>query len=168
MFPFISRISLFCGKLSSWLFFAIGCIIFFEVVARYVFVKPTSWVEEMSRFLQIWATYLAAAYVLKTRHLIAIHVVRDHLPESVALLCRLLALIIMAVFSMVAIWYGTDLALDSIRVGRASSTMLGLPMWMSEIAIPIGFLLLLLQVIAEAGELLFAKKSISGEPRGGQ
>ncbi|MEE4166921.1 MAG: TRAP transporter small permease [Desulfocapsaceae bacterium] len=149
MLAFISKISNACGRVAAWLYFAIGCIIIFEVVARYVFIKPTIWVEEMSRFLQIWATYLAAAYVLKHRHLITIQVIRDRLPVPFRIVSEVFSLTIIGVFCLVAIWFGSATVFESIRIGRASSTMLGVPLWMTELAIPIGFSLLLLQVLVE-------------------
>ena len=155
MLAFISKFSSTCGRIAAWLYFAIGCIIIYEIVARYVFIKPTIWVEEMSRFLQIWATYLAAACVLKNRQLIAIHVIRDRLPKYFRIVSEALSLTIIAVFCLVAIWYGSTTVLESIRVGRASSTMLGVPLWMTELAIPIGFSLLFLQVLAEMVQIFY-------------
>jgi TRAP-type C4-dicarboxylate transport system permease small subunit len=151
----ISKISSACGRIAAWLYFAIGCIIIFEIVARYVFLKPTIWVEEMSRFLQIWATYLAAAYVLKNRKLIAITAVRDRLPKHFRIMSEAISLTIIAAFSMVAVWYGSTTVIESIHIGRASSTMLGVPLWMTELAIPVGFSLLFLQVLAELVQLFY-------------
>ena len=145
----INSISSACAKLSAWLFFCIGCIIIYEVVARYVFVKPTIWVEEISRFLQIWATYLAAAHVLKNRQLITIHVVRERMPLPLQRLAETFSLAVIGIFSAVAVWHGTITVLESIRIGRATSTMLSVPLALTEIAIPIGFGLLLLQVVAQ-------------------
>ena len=54
-------------------------MITYEVVARYVFNAPTIWAEEMSRFFQVWAVYLGAAYVLRYRYLIRITLLTDHI-----------------------------------------------------------------------------------------
>jgi len=149
MLQFIDRISSICARLSAWLFFIIGGIIVFEVVARYVFLSPTVWGEEMSRFLQIWATYLAAAYVLHKRKLIAIDVVVTKMAPGLQKILESCALIVIMVFCLVACIYGIEIAAESIRVGRATSTMLAVPSWMTEIAIPIGFGLMFLQALAE-------------------
>ncbi len=149
MFALIDRISDFFGRIAAWLFFLIGGIIVFEVVARYVFLAPTIWGEEMSRFLQIWATYLAAAYVLKNRQLIAIDVVTSKMPDLFRIICESCALLVIALFSLVALIYGIEIAVESIKVGRATSTMLAVPKWMSEISIPIGFGLMLMQTFVE-------------------
>lgn len=149
MLLFVDRISIFFGRVSAWLFFIIGGIIVFEVVARYVFLAPTVWGEEMSRFLQIWATYLAAAYVLHNRQLIAIDVVVQKMPSILRIICECCALLVICIFSLVACYYGLETVIDSIKIGRATSTMLAVPKWMTELAIPIGFGLMLLQAIAE-------------------
>lgn len=149
MFQIIDRISSICARLSAWLFFIIGGIIVFEVVARYVFLSPTIWGEEMSRFLQIWATYLAAAYVLQQRKLIAIDVVINKMPPAVQKLFDSCALVVIMIFCAVASIWGVIIVVDSITVGRATSTMLAVPSWMTEIAIPIGFGLMLIQALAQ-------------------
>ncbi len=146
---FIDTIADFCSKISAWLFFIIGGMIVYEVVARYVFLSPTSWSEEMSRFFQIWATYLAAAAILRQRKLIAIDVFYLKMPRSLQMLCDLLSLAIIGIFSAVACYHGTDIVVDSIRIGRSSSGMLAVPLWLTEIAIPLGFGLLLLQALTE-------------------
>jgi len=149
MLLFIDNLSGFCARLSAWIFFIIGGIIVYEVVARYVFLAPTVWSEEISRFLQIWATYLAAAFILQQRQLIAIDIVVRKLPIKLQIFCECLSLAVIGIFCLVAVVFGLETAIESIRVGRATSTMIAVPLWMTEIAIPIGFGLLLLQVIAE-------------------
>jgi C4-dicarboxylate transporter DctQ subunit len=138
------------------MFFAVGAMITYEVVARYVFLAPTIWAEEMSRFFQIWATYLAAAYVLRHRDLITIDVLLQRLHPRARYGAALCALAVITVFSLVAVYYGMQSMLESIRIGRASSTMLSVPLWMTEVAIPLGFAALLLQALAELGGLLRA------------
>lgn len=149
MFQHIDRVSSLCARLSAWLFFIIGGIIVFEVVARYVFLSPTIWGEEMSRFLQIWATYLAAAFVLQQRKLIAIDVLINKTPPLVQKILEASALLFMMLFCAVACIWGSLIVIDSIMVGRATSTMLAVPSWMTEIAIPIGFGLMFIQAVVE-------------------
>ena len=145
----INQISEFCGKLSAWLFFIIAAMITYEVVARYVFLAPTIWAEEMSQFFQIWATYLAAAYILKHRKLISIDTVVSHFSPKVQWYFDLFAFSFIAIFSAVAVYYGTLILIESIQVGRSTSTMMAVPKWMTESAIPFGFTLLLVQTLAE-------------------
>jgi len=145
----IDRISEAAGRLAAWMFFAIACMITWEVVARYVFLSPTIWAEEMAQFFQIWATYLAAAHVLRKRQLIVIDFFLARMWPALRHAVDILSLLVIALFCLVAIAYGSEILLESIRMGRATSTMLGVPKWMTESAIPVGFGLLLVQTLAE-------------------
>lgn len=153
LWPFIDRVSDILGQVAAWMFFAVGAMITYEVVARYVFLAPTIWAEEMSRFFQIWATYLAAAYVLRHRQLIVIEILTPRLNQPLRRLAQAAALIIIILFCAVAVFYGTQSMMESITLKRASSTMLSVPLWMTELAIPLGFGTLMLQALAELGAL---------------
>lgn len=150
----IDRLSDSLGLLSGWMFFAVGGMIVWEVAARYLFNAPTIWAEEMARFFQLWATYLAAATVLRHRGLIRISIVIDRLGPGARRVAELFSLSAIAAFSALAIWYGWTIAADSLAVGRTSSTMLDVPSWLTEIAVPVGFGLLLMQCLVEIGRLL--------------
>ncbi len=163
MFAFVDRLSELFGRVAAWLFFVIGGMIVFEVVARYVFLSPTIWAEELSRFAQIWATYLAAAYVLKNRHLIRIDIAARKLGPRFRIVSELLTLGVIIAFCAVAIVYGTEIMVDSIVQGRATPTMLSVPMWLTEIAIPLGAALLMIQAIAEAIRLYHTDRRRHGE-----
>jgi len=149
MIKFIDRLSERAGIVSAWMFFAIGMMITYEVVMRKVFNAPTVWADEMARFFQIWAVYLASAYVLKNRQLITVELFSTSLPKFTRRVLDFFSLAIIAIFSGIAIWYGSAIVYESIAQGRHTSTMLGVPKWMTESAIPIAFSLLLAQTIVE-------------------
>lgn len=149
MLRFIERLNDICGKLAAGMFFIIGGMITYEVIARYVFLSPTIWAEELSRFVQIWATYLAAGYILKHRQLIRIELLIGRLGPKLRTGLEVLTLVFIGVFCSVAVYYGIGIVAESVVVGRATSTMLSVPRWMTESAIPVGFGILLLQCIVE-------------------
>ena len=79
---YYNKIVKYSGYLASALFIAIGFIVSYEVIMRYLFNSPTIWVNEVSRFLQIWATYLALTYSFHKRDFIRITVIYDRLNET--------------------------------------------------------------------------------------
>jgi TRAP-type C4-dicarboxylate transport system permease small subunit len=163
----IDQLSDWAGRLSAWLFFAIACMITWEVVARYLFLAPTIWAEEMSQFFQIWATYLAAGWVLKNRQLIVIDFFLVRMWPGMRRVVDIFSLLFIAVFCIVSIYFGMDILLESVRMGRSTSTMLGVPKWMTESAIPVGFLLLLMQVLVELRRQLGRNaRAIAGQDYG--
>ena len=145
----MDRLSGLLARLSAWAFFVVGLMICYEVALRYFFNAPTVWAEEMSRFVQLWATYLAAAWALRHRELIRIGIVTDRLPAAARRWLELFSLLVIAVFSGVAVWYGTWIAWDSVVQSRTTSTMLDVPAVLTEAAIPVGFTLLAAQALRE-------------------
>ena len=166
MLRLIDRLNEVFGWIAAAAFVAIGAMITYEVVMRYVFLAPTVWAEELSRFLQIWATYIAAATVLHHRQLIAITVVVEHLGARGRRVAEAFSLVCILLFCAVAVYYGLIIMADSIRLGRSTPTMLSVPQWMTELAIPLGFMLLGLQALVELIRLPQAPPSALDAERG--
>ena len=158
MFRLIDRVGALLAALAAWMFFAIGGMILWEVFFRYLFTSPTIWAEELARFFQIWALYIAAAALLRQGSMIRIGLLIDQLGPRLRAAAEIFSLAVIAAFSAVACWYGGWIAFDSFEVGRMSGTMLNVPHWMTEIAIPVGFAILLLQALVQIVRVL------SGEP----
>ena len=150
MIKTIDSISEFAGKFAAWLFFAVGFFITYEVFMRHVFTMPTIWVDEVSRIIQIWAAYLAAAYALKHRQMVVIDLVFRDPDTSVRKILDTFALLMVVVFSVVAVYYGFELWLKSTLKGHTTDTYLALPKWFTQASIWVGFGLLLMQSISEA------------------
>lgn len=145
----VDTISELTGKLAAWMFFAVGLFVTFEVVMRYVFTAPTIWVDDVSRYFQIWATYIAGAYVLKHRHMVVIEIFfKDH-TTTWRKITETFAIIVILFFCAVAVWFGYDVWHQSLMSGKKSSTMLAAPMWAIQSAIWVGFGLLFLQAVVE-------------------
>ncbi len=146
---FYNKIVKYSGYLASALFITIGFIVSYEVIARYVFNSPTIWVNEVSRFLQIWATYLALTYSFHKKDFIRITVIYDKLNESGKKFLDFISFIFIIIFSSFVVYYGWLIAYDSLKVGRTSSTILDVPSFLTELAIPLCFAFLVLRVILE-------------------
>ena len=147
---FYNKFVKYSGYLASALFITIGFIISYEVIARYVFNSPTIWVNEVSRFLQIWATYLALTYSFHKNDFIRITVVYDRLNENGKKILDFISFIFILIFSSFVVYYGWLIAYDSLKVGRTSSTILDVPSFLTELAIPLCFAFLVLRVLLEA------------------
>ena len=146
---YYNKIVKYSGYLASALFIAIGFIVSYEVITRYIFNSPTLWVNEVSRFLQIWATYLALTYSFHKKDFIRITVIYDKLNESGKKVLDFISFIFILIFSSFVVYYGWLIAYDSLKVGRTSSTILDVPSFLTEFAIPLCFAFLVLRVILE-------------------
>ena len=147
---YYNKLVKYSGYLASALFIAIGFIVSYEVIMRYLFNSPTIWVNEVSRFLQIWATYLALTYSFHKNDFIRITVIYDRLNDKGKKILDFISFVFILIFSSFVVYYGWLIAYDSLKVGRTSSTILDVPSFLTELAIPLCFAFLVLRVILEA------------------
>jgi TRAP-type C4-dicarboxylate transport system permease small subunit len=135
--------------IAALLFFVAGVMLTYEVTARYLFVAPTIWAAELSQLCLIWGTMIAMPWLLQADRHIAVDVVTDRMGPMARRVCRVLSMTVIALLSAVVAWKGAGIFLDSFERGRTTGSMLDLPSWIAELAIPVGFALLLLQALIE-------------------
>ncbi len=165
-FKWVDRLSLVFGRLGDVLLVAIASMLTYEVVARYVFLAPTEWTQDVAVTLQIWFTYLGMALVLRQRQMIRISAFLAVAGPRLRYFFEAIALLVIGVFALIAAIKGYDMMLDSIALGRRQPTMLALPNWIAELPIVVGFVLLFLQSLIDLIRLPFGPPpsfSASGE-----
>ena len=133
------------AQLCGWAYFAIGLMLGFEVVARYFFNAPTIWAEELSRLLFIFATLLAGPALLRHNQ----HIRVTALTALMGPAAQRAAWAFVSAFCCVLVWYGKDAPINSFERGRSSGSMLDIPAWWSQSAVPLAFGLLGIQATIE-------------------
>ena len=137
------------------------CIaILIQVFARYIFKYPTPWAEELSRFLNAWAVFLAAAWAVNKGTHITIRAIVDRLPRKWQQWISLLIDIIVSILLAAVFW-------GSITMMKSSHNMLsgGLQLRMTYfyLALCIGSIAMifyyLIQIIAAIKVISHQKKS---------
>lgn len=135
--------------LATLLFVAAGVMLTYEVAARYFFIRPTIWAAELSQACLIWGALIASPWCLRERRHIRITAVISHLPRPARIVADVFAMVAVAVFSAVVLVYGWRIFYHSFVRGRTTGSMLDLPIWIVEFAVPFGFAVLLVQALIE-------------------
>ena len=147
---------------SAVLFILAGCMLTFEVTARYLFVAPTIWAAELSQLTLIWGSMIAMPWLLGSGGHIAVDAVTNQLGQTGQRVCQGLAMIFVAGFSSIVAWKGAGIFYDSFERGRTTGSMLDLPTWVAELAIPVGFSLLFVQALIELMKAVCGPVTLSG------
>jgi len=134
---------------------SIALMLTYEVVARYLFLAPTEWTQDVAVTLQIWFTYLGMALVLRNRQMIRISAFLAIAPAKARYVLEGVALVVIGAFSVVATVKGYDMLIDSINLDRRQPTMMALPNWIAELPLVVGFALLFLQSLVDLIRLPF-------------
>lgn len=153
-----SRLIHGCAWIAAALFVAAGGMLTYEVTARYFFTRPTIWAAELSQLCLIWGTLLAMAWALQARRHIAVDAVFKLLSSQAKRMAEGFSMMVIAIFSAVVIWKGGEIFWDSFMRGRTTGSMLDVPSWIAEFAVPVGFTLLFVQALIDIFRLLAGSK----------
>ena len=136
------------GRIISFLVPVLALVIFYEVVSRYVFGKPTSWGHDVSSFLLIYLTMGGFAYTLLHRGHVSMDVLYIQLPVRARAILDIISFPLFFIFCGVLVWKGIDLAWSSIQFREVTMSPFRGPIYIVKPLLPIGAFLALLQGLA--------------------
>jgi TRAP-type C4-dicarboxylate transport system permease small subunit len=109
--PF-DRVSLFFGRVTMLLIVILVSVMTFEVVARYVFERPTLWANELSLWIAGFIFLLAGLYAMQQRSHIRIFLLYDALPRPIQRACDTISCLLILTFAVMMIYGGFNEARD--------------------------------------------------------
>lgn len=107
-------ISLVCGRLAMIGVVGVVLVMFYEVIARYVFEKPTLWANEFSLWLAGFIFLLAGLYAMQQRSHIRIYIIYDVMPRWAQKTADIVSLLLIWAFTAAMIWGGFNEAWDKL------------------------------------------------------
>lgn len=119
-------------------------LVFVNVVTRYCFGFSLATAEEISTFLMIWVTYLAAGLALREGQLASIDVFQDRLPETLRRGLRAFLGLLMILFFLLLVFFGAGFCI----LGWSQETFsLQIPRGIPYLVVPIGAILFMVHLI---------------------
>ena len=145
----------FGGALSGIAILILGIIVSYEVIMRYIFRSPTIWVADISLLLCIGSVFLAVGYAMKQKAHIAVDLITGRLSYRNQVLFSVISLIFSAVYCFFLTWKGAEVAIATLRAGEISAFGFRFSMAIPRGFIPIGGILLLLELINQIVTTIF-------------
>ena len=109
-------------------------------------MSDMAWPPEAARFMMVAVTMIGSSIAIRQLDHVGITLVVDALPRNLALGLYVFVNILVALFLVIFIWYSAKL---TFQMGpRQISSSLGLNMAYAYISMPIGGLMMLIQVVA--------------------
>jgi len=126
------------------LFAAITIIVLIQVFFRFVLHNALPWPEEATRFMLIWGAQLSFNIIIIENLNINVSYFQDKMPKNIREYLLSFILFLQLIFLGVVVWYGFKYASMGI-ISR--SPAMGVPMIIPYIAVPIGGIFSIFQVI---------------------
>ncbi len=127
-------------------------LMFLSIVAQVIiriFGGSMMWVEELSGFGAVWATYLGIAYVLRQGRHVRVDLVTRQMSPRAQEIMRFLGDIVCVMFSIIITWKAIHLVGVSLQTQRLTR-ILELHVYWLQIVLPVGFILFGLETLADA------------------
>jgi TRAP-type C4-dicarboxylate transport system permease small subunit len=107
-------LSLVLSRIAMIAVAAIVVVMFYEVIARYVFSKPTLWANELSLWIAAFVFILAGLYAMQQRSHIRIYVIYDLMPRWAKKLSDIITVVLIWGFWAALVWGGYNEARDKL------------------------------------------------------
>ncbi len=127
-----------------------------QVVSRYVFNRPFTWSEELSRFLLVWIVYIFTSIAFRENRHLGIDFFVKLFPASLRLIVDAVMSTLVFLFLVMLLGYGMELigfAMDQ------PSAALGVPMGIVYLSFPVAAVLMMLEQIYRLYELIARRSS---------
>ena len=141
---FADRVAYWTGIGVMFFVAAFTVLVSFSVILRYGFSQGLEWSEELGRYLMIWMGFLAASLALRGGAHVGVDLIRELLPPSRRRIVVLASSVAVFCFFAMVVYQGSVLL---ILVWPKPSLVLPVSMFWPYLAIPVGALLMLVQLV---------------------
>lgn len=103
---FFDVLSLVTSRMAMIMIALIVIVMFYEVVSRYVFSRPTLWANELSLWIAAFVFLLAGQYAMQQRSHIRIYVIYDMMPRWAQKSADVFSTALIVFFAFAMVWGG--------------------------------------------------------------
>jgi TRAP-type mannitol/chloroaromatic compound transport system permease small subunit len=141
----VTRMNKLIGKWVSYLIFAMFVFLLMEVGFRYLFNSPTVWTNELTQMLFGVYAVMSGGYIMAHRGHVNVDLLHAHMGPRLRAVTDILTSTVFFAFTLALLYFGIDIARESIASMETSYSAWNPPIWPVKLAIPVGTALLVLQ-----------------------
>ncbi len=139
VFERLNRIAITSAQtLSNILLSLMMLAVFIEVVSRYLFERSHGFMEEFSKWSQIWIAFLMVGIVERSRSHIKVDILYNRLSSQKQIFLMMIFDLTTLVFAVLLFFSGTGAASNLYKLGYKATSGVPVPMWTVMLAVPIG------------------------------
>lgn len=130
------------------LFFIVGIVVF-EIISRKIFNSPTIWSIELVTIILIWFCLLTLGYCQQEKKHVRVDLIICRFSEKTSLIWDIGIFLITIFYCIILFKYSLEGFLDALMTGERTSTVWEPYIWPIKLALPVGCVLLIYQLIAD-------------------
>ncbi len=143
----VKAVSKFLFILSMIVMVSLEGVVFYNVILRYIFRKPTFWSTEVTSLMLVILTFLAIAEIAREDRHIKFSLIIDRLSPKNRSIIKLINSLFGILFAIFLAWEGGKATLMVYSKNMHTPSLLGTPLYVFYIFLPIGAISLGAQLI---------------------
>ena len=150
----------FFGVIAGIMFMVMALIVTYNVVMRYFLARPPVWAIETTEYIMVYATFLAAAWILSVDGHVKIDILVERLsPKSKHILSIVVSFLGFVTCAVLG-WYAVKATYSLYTREVIMMKMMPWPKWILIAPIPVGILLTFIQFLRNFITLLGGKEAL--------
>lgn len=117
------------------------------IIMRFIFNRPMAWVIEISEYSLLYMAFLSAAWVMKNNQHVSVDLVYNSFSLKKKMMADLFTSILGGAVFLIVTYYGFKVTRTQYVTKYFTPTFLEAPKFIITLIIPVGSLLLLIQII---------------------
>lgn len=145
---FVVAVARGAGVIAAFTVLAMCLLVTFDVFVRGVFDLPIAWVPEIVGYLMVILVFFSLADTMLADDHIKVDLLVNRMPTRFREIAELFTLSLSTVIAGLFTWHGVNTALRSYEFGlKDAFGVLGVPLYVPQLALPIGSLVLTLVML---------------------
>lgn len=149
----IDAISAFAGFISTVALGVMTAIVTYEVVSRYLFNAPTTWVTEISTYLFVAIVFLGLAEAQRSNAHVRVEVLVDRLAGDRRAFVELIGLWLGVLFVTITAWHSARFTFLEYVHDARDWGLLSTPQWIPQVPMTVGYLLFIAALLRDIYDL---------------
>ncbi|MET0653228.1 MAG: TRAP transporter large permease subunit [Hyphomicrobiaceae bacterium] len=149
----INRISASAGFIASVALAIMTVVVCYEVISRYIFNAPTTWVTEVSTYLFVAVVFLGLAEAQRANAHIQVEILVDRLGKQERAFIELVGLWLGVLFATIAAWHCARFTFLEYLHDARDWGLLGTPQWLPQVPLTIGYALFVAALLRDIFKL---------------
>ncbi len=133
------------------------CVVFLQVVMRYVFQNSLTWSEELARYIFLWQCWIGASYAVKKGSHIRVEILPNKFAGKKKVIFEVIITLIWFSFTIFLAYTGTWITTHVFNSGQLSPAM-RIPMGYAYASVPVGCFLMIVHLIEDLADLFHKYK----------
>jgi TRAP-type mannitol/chloroaromatic compound transport system permease small subunit len=156
----IDKVNSWVARIALYVIFPLVFVSMYEIIARYVFDRPTLWAGQIISILFMVMLVPAGGYVILNNGHVRMDVLYSQWDKRRKAIVDAATFVVFFCFAVMLSWKASEMAWISVSLNESSFTYFHGPIYPKKIALAIGAFLLLSQGIAQfIRNILFIKES---------